>query len=49
MECEYNRKSDVNISEEWNIDLEKSRNVSHNYIMLKEIMNGSVGGSWSGR
>lgn len=49
--CKWNvnttEKSDVNISEEWNIDLEKSRNVSHNYIMLKEIMNGSVGGSWS--
>lgn len=37
--CELN----VNTSEKWNIDLEKNRN----YKMLKEIMNGSVGGSWS--
>lgn len=49
--CKWNvntsEKNDANISEEWDINLEKNRNASHNYIMLKEIMNGSVGGGWS--
>ncbi len=40
--CEYSVTS-----EEWSIDLEKKRKESHNYRMLKQIMNGSVGGSWS--
>lgn len=34
-------------SGEWSINLEKKRKESHNYRMLKQIMNGSVGGSWS--
>lgn len=45
----YRYKCELNVdpSEKEDIDLEKVCKESHNYRMLKEIMNGSVGGSWS--
>jgi len=44
----YRYRCDCSVtSGEWSIDLEKKRKESHNYRILKQIMNGSVGGSWS--
>ena len=45
----YRYKCELNVDpfEKEDIDLEKVCKESHNYRMLKEIMNGSVGGSWS--
>ena len=43
----YRCDRNANISRKWSIDLENQYKESHNYRMLKQIMNGSVGGSWS--